>query len=41
MVTRDYKRLQGVTDGCKGSKGSKGVTEGYKELQGFTRGYRG
>ena len=48
MVTRYYKRLQGVTGGCNGLqvittgyRGLQVVTRGYGGLQGVTRGYKG
>ena len=38
MGLRGYKRLQGVTGGCRGLLE---VAGGYKRLQGDTRGCRG
>ena len=37
MGLRGYKRLQGVTGGCRGLQK---VTRGYKRLQGVTGGYK-
>ena len=37
MVTRGYKRLQGVTEVTGGCKGLQEVTTGYRGLQRVTR----
>ena len=37
-MTWEYRRLQGVTGGCKGLRG---VTRGYRGLQEVTMGYKG